>query len=185
MLNDSKLKSLILDLSTPQDISPINFESFIQDKLNLVLFEKNNIGDDFYIVYGNLNVLEDRWAVIINSKHECCLGGIFVKSIINAQLTYQSKLIVKLKQYPKKAASKLYIKLVTLWDCNIISNSIMTNDGMNVWIELLNRKFSAEEGIVPFVYNTLTKKEVKNYKVNEIFSDDTDSENILIGLRKL
>ena len=61
----------------------------------------------------------------------------------------------------------------------------MTGDGMNVWIELLNRTFSANDGIVPFVYNTATKKEIKKYNINEIFSDNIDSENILVGLRKL
>jgi hypothetical protein len=185
MLNDNKLKSLIVDLSASHDNSSINFELFIQDKLNLVLSKKNNIGEDFWVVYGDLNGLGDRWVVITNSNYECCMGGIFVKSIINDKITYQSKAIVKLTSYPEKAASKLYIKLVTLWDCYILSNSIMTGDGMNVWIELLNRTFSANDGIVPFVYSTATKKEIKKYNINEIFSDNIDSENILVGLRKL
>ena len=190
-----KLKTLLQEvlLEMPricQDLTPSNIDA-LSNMLNVRL--QNNklntyqIDGGYFIVFGELGDICDRWAAIISKKDDdliCHIGATFHKKRW-LKGSYQSKLINKMQDNPSRAASTLYIELARIWNCPILSDNRQSVMGSKIWLSMWkNRVELANDGVILFILNTATLKEVPpTDNIEHLFANSDVAGDVVIGLR--
>ena len=152
--------------------------------------EENTIDGDYNIIYGYQGRILDRWACMIKrvdiNNIILCVGSTFnLNNHIKEMPSYQVMLTHKFNSLPNKAASKLYIFLAKKWGCAILSGERLTDEGMNIWIEMLTRPNLEKEGVKIFVRDEKNRKEIVDYNIDDLFGIDSKFENIIIGIEPI